>query len=208
MHVKICGIRTPEHLLVAAAAGADMVGLVFAPSKRQVDIDTGSTLVRVLRDAGYATKVVGLFVNASISTIAQVTHACQLDCIQLHGNEPLSMVDQLPDVPVWRAVRLQGAADESEWLATHHPRVTLLVDAHVSGTYGGTGAQADWIAAAELAQRRPVVLAGGLTPRNVVSAIRQVRPWAVDVSSGVERDGIKDNGLMASFIDLAKQAQG
>lgn len=206
MHVKICGIRAPEHLLVAAAAGADMIGLVFAPSKRQVDLETGKMLVQVLRDAGYATKVVGLFVNASVATIRQVTQECQLDCIQLHGNEPLSILAELPELPVWRAVRLQGADDESEWLTTTHPRVTLLVDAHVSGSYGGTGAQADWAKATELATQRPVVLAGGLNPGNVVAAIRQVRPWAVDVSSGVERDGIKDNGLMTAFIDLAKQA--
>jgi phosphoribosylanthranilate isomerase len=206
MHVKICGIRAPEHLLVAAAAGADMIGLVFAPSKRQVDLDTGKMLAQMLRDAGYATKVVGLFVNASTATIRQVAHECQLDCIQLHGNEPLNILAELPELPVWRVVRLQGADDEAEWLTTTHPRVTLLVDAHVSGSYGGTGARADWSKAAELAAKRSIVLAGGLNPSNVVEAIRQVRPWAVDVSSGVERDGIKDNGLMAAFIDLAKQA--
>jgi phosphoribosylanthranilate isomerase len=206
MHVKICGIRAPEHMLVAAAAGADMIGLVFAPSKRQVDLDTGKMLVQVLRDAGYSTQVVGLFVNASAATIRQVAQECKLDCIQLHGNEPLSMLDALPELPIVRAVRLQGADDEAEWLTTTHPRVTLLVDAHVSGSYGGTGAQADWTNAAELAAQRPVMLAGGLNPSNVVAAIQQVRPWAVDVSSGVERDGIKDNGLMAAFIDLAKQA--
>jgi len=206
MHVKICGIRAPEHLLVAAAAGADMIGLVFAPSKRQVDLETGKLLVQMLRDAGYTTKVVGLFVNASPATIRQVAQECKLDCIQLHGNEPLSFLDELPALPIWRAVRLQGSDDEAAWLETTHPRVTLLVDAHVSGSYGGTGAQADWSKAAELSARRPVVLAGGLNPSNVVAAIQQVNPWAVDVSSGVERDGIKDNGLMAAFIDLAKQA--
>jgi phosphoribosylanthranilate isomerase len=206
MHVKICGIRAPEHLLVAAAAGADMIGLVFAPSKRQVDLETGKLLVQILRDAGYTTKVVGLFVNASPATIRRVSQECQLDCIQLHGNEPLSFLDELPALPIWRAVRLQGSDDEAAWLETTHTRVTLLVDAHVSGSYGGTGAQADWSKAAELAARRPIVLAGGLNPSNVVAAIQQVNPWAVDVSSGVERDGIKDNGLMAAFIDLAKQA--
>ncbi|MEY2844771.1 MAG: hypothetical protein RL076_317 [Chloroflexota bacterium] len=202
--VKICGISSPEHMLVAAAAGADYVGLVFAPSKRQVTVEQAQYLVKTLRDAGYTTSVVGLFVNASADAIRAVVQACALDVVQLHGNEPYALVAALPSVPVWRAVRLAGSEDEAEWLAHTDARVTLLVDAAVPGAYGGTGARADWQAAATLAQHRRVMLAGGLHPGNVATAIAQVRPWGVDVSSGVERAGFKDNGLIAAFIDTAK----
>lgn len=202
--VKICGITSPEHMLIAAAAGADYLGLVFAPSRRQVTLEQAQSLVHTLRSAGYSTPVVGLFVNASPVAMRTVVQTCALDVVQLHGNEPLHVLDEIPALPVWRAVRLAAAPDEAAWLASHDPRITLLVDAAVPGAYGGTGATADWQAAATLAQQRRIVLAGGLTPRNVHAAITQVRPWAVDVSSGVERDGFKDNGLIAAFVDIAK----
>lgn len=205
--VKICGLSSPEHLLVAAAAGADYIGLVFAPSRRQVSISTAQRLVATLRDAGYATQVVGLFVNESATTIAATVAACGLDVIQLHGTEAYDSIADLPPLPVWRALRLNGAADESPWLATADVRITPLIDAPMTATqFGGTGGFADWGAAAALASQRRVVLAGGLTPDNVRTAIRQVAPWGVDVSSGVERAGYKDNGLIAAFIDLAKSA--
>lgn len=202
--VKICGISSPEHMLVAAASGADYLGLVFAPSRRQVTRDRAQLLVHTLRQAGYTTPVVGLFVNASAAAIRTVVTECALDVVQLHGNEPRALLAELPDVPVWRAVRLAGSADEAEWLATNDDRVTLLVDAAVPGAFGGTGTQADWDAAAQLARQRRIMLAGGLTPRTVRAAITHVQPWGVDVSSGVERDGFKDNGLIAAFVDMAK----
>jgi len=202
--VKICGISSPEHMLVAAATGADYLGLVFAPSKRQVTVAQAQYLIKTLRDAGYTIPVVGLFVNASAAAIQAVVRTCALDVIQLHGNEPYALMAELPTVPVWRAVRLAGGADEDEWLAHADARVTLLVDAAVHGAFGGTGASADWQAAAILAQQRRVMLAGGLHPGNVTTAIAQVRPWGVDVSSGVERAGFKDNGLIAAFIHTAK----
>lgn len=202
--VKICGITAPEHMLIAAASGADYLGLVFAPSRRQVTCEHAQVLIQSLRAAGYTTPVVGLFVNASTAAIRTVVQACALDVVQLHGNEPLAILDEVPTLPIWRAVRLAGSPDEAEWLASHDSRITLLVDAAVPGVYGGTGTTADWQAAATLAQQRRVVLAGGLNPRNVQSAITHVRPWGVDVSSGVERDGFKDNGLIAAFVDIAK----
>lgn len=206
MQVKICGIRAPEHLLTAAANGADMVGLVFAPSRRQVDIAQAQLLVRTLRDAGYATKVVGLFVNAPSAEIATTVAACQLDIVQLHGAEPVSLLAELPALPILRAIRFDGSAIEQAGLTLNHPQVTLLVDAPVTaGLQGGTGHQADWHQAAQLARTQRIMLAGGLTPANVSSAIAAVQPWGVDVSSGVERDGIKDNGKIAAFIHLATQ---
>jgi phosphoribosylanthranilate isomerase len=204
--VKICGISSPEHMIVAAAAGADYLGLVFAPSRRQVTVDQAQQLVKTLRDAGYATPVVGLFVNASATAISTVVHTCGLDVVQLHGNEPYALCADLPNLPIWRAVRLAGADDETEWLASTDDRITVLVDAPVDGAFGGTGRLADWQAAATLARQRRVVLAGGLHPQNVQAAIAQVHPWGVDVSSGVERDGFKDNGLIAAFVALAKDA--
>jgi phosphoribosylanthranilate isomerase len=206
MQVKICGIRAPEHLLNAAANGADMVGLVFAPSRRQVDVAQAQMLVRMLRDAGYATKVAGLFVDAPSATIATTMAACQLDVVQLHGAEPVTIIAELPTVPILRAIRFDGSETEQAWLTLNHPQVTLLVDAPATADLkGGTGHQADWHQAAQLARTQRIILAGGLTPANVASAIAAVQPWGVDVSSGVERDGIKDNGKIAAFIHLAKQ---
>jgi phosphoribosylanthranilate isomerase len=203
--VKICGLSSPEHLLVAAAAGADYVGLVFAPSRRQVSLSTAQRLVATLRDAGYATQVVGLFVNESAATIAATVATCGLDVVQLHGTEGYDIVAELPVMPIWRALRLNGSADEAAWLTSSDARITTLVDAPITATqFGGTGESADWAAATALARQRHIVLAGGLTPGNVRAAIHQVSPWGVDVSSGVERAGYKDNGLIAAFIDLAK----
>ncbi len=205
--IKICGLSSPEHLLVAAAAGADYIGLVFAPSRRQVSISTAQHLVATLRDAGYATQVVGLFVNESATTIASTVATCGLDVVQLHGTETYDIVAQLPTIPIWKALRLNGSTDETAWLTTSDSQVTPLVDAPITATqFGGTGATADWNAATMLARKRRIVLAGGLTPSNVPTAIQRVAPWGVDVSSGVERAGYKDNGLIAAFIDLAKAA--
>ena len=112
------------------------------------------------------------------------------------------MLDQLPGRRILKAVRLTGAPEESAWLADgpHHDRVLLLVDAHVAGAYGGTGVTANWAAAAERAVRGPIVLAGGLTPDTVGEAIRRVRPWGVDVSSGVETEHVKDSVKIQAFV--------
>lgn len=209
MHVKICGIRSLEHLLIAATVGADMVGLVFAPSRRQVDVAQAQQLVQGLRNAGYQTQVVGLFVDAPVAEIVHAVDTCGLDVVQLHGHEPITLLDELRQLPIIKAVRLQGDASEQAWLDTLDSHVTLLVDAPPhDNQYGGTGMRADWSQAATLAQTRRVMLAGGLTPTNVAEAIRTVQPWGVDVSSGVERDGLKDNGRIAAFVHLAKAEQG
>ena len=205
MRVKICGITSPEHALVAAASGADYIGFVFAPSKRRVTTEQATRLVATVRDAGYLTPMVGLFVNESSAHIAATVETVGLDIVQLHGDEPFVQLDELPVMPIWRAVRLRGDTHEAPWLERASTHVTLLVDAYVPDAFGGTGVRADWEAAATLAAKRPIVLAGGLNPRNVREAIRSVKPWCVDVSSGVERAGYKDNGLIASFIDIAKQ---
>lgn len=200
IHVKICGLRTAEHALVAAEAGAAMLGFNFAPSRRQITPADAAAIIRDVRAAQHTIRCVGLFVNAPPAHMLSIVEECDLDVVQLSGDEPISILDGLPrDLPILKAVRLQGAPEEQDWLAVSHPHVKLLVDAHVPGSYGGTGTVADWVGAAALARQRPIMLAGGLQPDNVAEAVRQVRPWAVDVSSGVETGGVKDSHKIRAF---------
>lgn len=209
--VKICGLRTSEHALVAAEAGATMLGFMFAPSKRQITPAEAAEIIATVRAvAAPAPQFVGLFVNATAQEIAKIVAECQLDSIQLCGDEPVAILAELPAVPVLRSVRLNGAANEQAWLALPAAQVTPLIDAHVAGSYGGTGAIADWGRAATLARQHQVLLAGGLTPENVGVAIAQVQPWGVDVSSGVEVAGQKDSQRIRQFVAqaLATSQQG
>lgn len=220
MIVKICGLRRADHASAAAAAGADWIGLVFAASKRRVSVAEASAIATALRERPAPPPLLaGLFVNESPATIAAIAHAVGLDLIQLSGDEPVEYADALP-LPVLKAVRLTGAPAEQAWIARAQreqperraisartpPRVLLLVDAHVPGAYGGTGAPADWSRAAALAARTPLMLAGGLHPANVARAIATVRPVGVDVSSGVETEGVKDPAKIEAFIAAVRSA--
>jgi phosphoribosylanthranilate isomerase len=207
--VKICGIRSARDAIMAAEAGADMIGLVFAPSRRQLDRVTARQIVAGLRasSSGQDVTVVGVFVNESAATIQDMAAEVGLDWVQLSGHESRAAVAAL-DLPVVKALRFDGDATEAEWLgATATCAATpLLIDAHVAGSYGGAGVVADWGAAARLAAARPVLLAGGLNPDNVAAAIAAVRPWGVDVSSGVETSGTKDHAKIMAFVGAAKAA--
>ncbi len=207
--VKICGIRSVRDAITAAEAGADMIGLVFAPSRRQLDRVTARQIVAGLRasSSGQDVTVVGVFVNESTATIQDLAAEVGLDWVQLSGHESRAAVATL-DLPVVKALRFDGDATEAEWLgATATCAATpLLIDAHVTGSYGGAGVVADWGAAARLAATRPVLLAGGLNPDNVAAAIAAVRPWGVDVSSGVETGGTKDHAKIVAFLKAAKTA--
>jgi phosphoribosylanthranilate isomerase len=201
--VKICGLRTIDHALAAADAGADMLGLVFAASRRQVSPEQAAIIADAVRTTPHARRVsiVGLFVNEAPARMLAIARQCSLDTIQLSGDEPSEVAEQLPGIALFKAIRLDSAPSEADWLkADQAPNVRLLVDAHVPGSYGGAGVLADWGRAAELASRRPIVLAGGLTPENVDAAIRQVQPWGVDVSSGVETNGLKDATKIWAFV--------
>ncbi|MEN9933827.1 MAG: hypothetical protein RLZZ387_406 [Chloroflexota bacterium] len=205
--VKICGLRTAEHALAALAAGADMLGFIFAPARRQVTPEAVAAIAREVRAApgGQDITLTGVFVNEAPERIAAHAERCGLDAVQLSGDEPLTTAEALAGRLVIKTLRLAGSASEAAWLAAA-PRddVRLHVDAHVPGTYGGAGVIGDWERAAELARERPIILAGGLTPANVAEAIGRVRPWAVDVSSGVETDGIKDSARIRAFVDAAR----
>jgi phosphoribosylanthranilate isomerase len=201
--VKICGLRTIEHALAAADAGADMLGLNFAQSRRQVSLEQAALIAEAVRATPHAGRVslVGLFVNEAPERMLEIARQCGLDTIQLSGDEAIEIAKQLPGIPMLKAIRLDGTPGEAGWLhANHAPNVRLLIDAHVPGSYGGAGVLADWSRAAELSRRRSIILAGGLTPANVDAAIRQVRPWGVDVSSGVETNGVKDAAKIKAFV--------
>ncbi len=207
--VKICGIRTPAAALAAADAGADLLGLVFAPSKRQIRIEVAREIVTALRSAprGQDVTVVGVFVDEMPERIAEIAACIGLDWVQLSGHEPPQTAAAL-DLPSIKALRFDGDPSEQAWLERDETceAAPILVDAHVPGSFGGAGVVADWQAAERLAAARPVLLAGGLTPENVATAIAAVRPWGVDVSSGVESDGVKDLAKIRAFVEAAKAA--
>jgi phosphoribosylanthranilate isomerase len=209
VQVKICGLREPEHALIALEEGADMIGLVFATSPRRVSVDEGKAVADAVRSADPARKlqIVGLFVNETAEHMNAVAEEVGLDRIQLSGDEPAQLINKLRRPAIgsirahatdWSAAvrRLQDWVIVTPW--------AVIMDTHVPGIYGGTGTIGDWDIAEQFARRFRLILAGGLTPENVESAIQKVKPYAVDVSSGVESDGLKDPDKIRSFIRIAK----
>ena len=202
VRVKICGITNSDDARHAADCGADALGFVFyAGSPRCVTPEQVREIVAGLPP--FVTRV-GLFVNENPGRIRAIVGACGLDVVQLHGDEPPEAC-VLPPCRVIKGVRPRREADLAAMAA--YPVAALLVDAAVPGEFGGTGQRADWELAAQLAARQRVILAGGLTPANVAAAVRQVRPYGVDVASGVESAaGRKDPDRVAQFIRMAKEA--
>lgn len=198
--IKICGITRPDDARAAAAAGASAIGMVFWPgSPRAVDAAAARAIVAAL-PAGVP--AIGVFVNQTADDINAAIDAAGLFGVQLHGDEPVALIGRIRR-PVIRAVTLEAL----EAIDVLPPQVTVLLDAVDPERRGGTGRTIDWTAACEVARRRPIVLAGGLTPANVEEAIARVRPYAVDVSSGVESaPGIKDHARMAAFIEAVRRA--
>jgi len=200
--VKICGVTRVEDALIAAAAGADYVGLNFwSGSRRRVDVARAKEIAAALGDA--VTKV-GVFVDAPAEEVEAVAAEVGLDLVQLHGNESVAYCRGFAARAI-RAVRVGTAAD-LEVLA-NHPASLFLLDTPSAG-FGGSGRTFDWtLAAAAHAHGRRFFLAGGLTADNVAAAVAAVRPYGVDVAGGVERaPGIKDHDLVRRFIAAAKDS--
>jgi phosphoribosylanthranilate isomerase len=195
--VKICGIREPAHARVAAEAGADAIGLVFHPaSPRIVDLETAT---RIATGIPPFVATVGLFVDADPAAVRTVLTRVPLDLLQFHGDETPEYCGQFGK-PYLRAVRMAAGVDLLEYARRFSAARALLLDAHVPGQPGGTGQTFDW-AAIPRDLPIPIVLSGGLDAANVGRAVREVRPWAVDVSSGVEVSrGAKDPRKIVEFI--------
>lgn len=204
MKVKICGIRSVEAALAASRAGADFLGLNFAPvSRRRVEPGVARRAIEACRQVAGTPQMAGVFVNQPVHEIAEIARELRLDYVQLSGDED---ADFCADVAVRtqrrviKAVRLAepGASERLDVLGNR--AAILLADATVPGTYGGSGQPWQWQDAQALAARYDVLLAGGLTPTNVAAAIAAAKPWGVDVASGVETDGQTDPEKVRAFI--------
>lgn len=195
--IKICGLTRPDDARRAADLGAHALGLNFyARSKRLVSIDQARAIAAVVPPFVW---LVGVFVNASTRVIERAVRAVGLHAVQLHGDETPEQVSELRarGLTTLKALHLGNAPLARGAFASAS---ALVLDAAQPG-YGGGGVRFDWKLARAVTKRRPVLLAGGLTPENVVEAIRMVRPFGVDVASGVERSpGLKDSRRMAAFI--------
>lgn len=195
--IKICGVTRPEDARVAAESGADAIGLVFyAPSPRNLALEQARAIVAALPPFVTA---VGLFVDPTRDQVEAVLRRCSLGLLQFHGDEAPGFCGGF-GLPYVKAARVRADSDLVQYLSPYHAAQGWLLDAYHDRLYGGTGESFDWrLIPQDLA--RPVILSGGLTPDNVGAAVRQVRPWAVDVSSGVEASkGIKDAAKIAAFI--------
>jgi phosphoribosylanthranilate isomerase len=208
--IKICGITEPSQAVAAAEAGADYIGIVMAPSKRQVDMERAKEIVAALK--GSRAIPVGVFVNTSADEINRIAKYCNFDRIQLSGDEPWEFVKKL-NRPAIKAVKVStehtGEKLLSE-LSGGYKKADYyflpLLDCAVNGSYGGSGKSFDWTVARKATAKYRFVLAGGLTPENVAEAIASAQPWAVDVSSGVETNGKKSVAKIKAFIAAVRKA--
>ena len=214
--VKMCGISNVETIPAIVDAKPDYMGLVFAPSKRQVTVDQAKILVEELH-RGYAKKygsdtehdkndtikTVGVFVNETVDNLVTIANEANLDAVQLHGDEDETFIQSLKErtnVEVWKAVQIRSAADVEKWIDSSADM--LLFDAYHKDERGGTGEVFDWSSLDTF--ERPFMLAGGIDSTNVARAIRTVRPYGIDISSGIETNGVKDDEKITAFTKIVK----
>ena len=223
--VKMCGISNVETIPAIIDAKPDYMGLVFAPSKRQVTVEQAKTLVEELYKqnvvgnnseveqtepvtsldtaSSETIKTVGVFVNETVENLLKIAEEVKLDVIQLHGDEDESFIQILKEqsnVEVWKAVQVRSAADAEKWIDSSADM--LLFDAYHKDERGGTGEVFDWSSLDEF--ERPFMLAGGIDSTNVARATRTVRPYGLDISSGIETNGVKDNEKMKAFTNIVR----
>ena len=220
--VKMCGISKVETIPAVVDAKPDYMGLVFTPSKRQVTVDQAKTLVEELhkqyanrynRDAEQYSnqtlihqefiKTVGIFVNETLDNLVTIATEVNLDAVQLHGDEDEAFIQSLKErtnVEVWKAVQVRSAADAEAWIDSSADM--LLFDAYHKDERGGTGEVFDWSSLDEF--ERPFMLAGGIDSTNVARAIRTVRPYGIDISSGIETEGVKDDEKIKAFTNIVR----
>ena len=203
VRVKICGITRVEDAQAAAEAGADAIGLVFYDaSPRAVTVEQAA---RIIKSLPPFVTTVGLFVNHPRAALLEILERVPLDLLQFHGDESVDECEHYGR-PYMKALRVKVGDDVPSLMAPYTRARGILLDTYVEGIPGGTGAAFDW-SLVPVTSPKPIVLAGGLTAQNVARAVRQVRPYAVDVSGGVELSkGIKEPAKMREFIAAARGA--
>ncbi len=209
--IKICGIREEVHALAAVEAGADFIGFVFAPTRRQVSPAKAREIVDTVKKRSSAIKPVGVFVDTPASEVNRIADFCGLDWAQLSGNESWEYCRQITR-PIIKAIRIgqqlreEINAELTTGFKTLSPQKFItLFDSQVEGKYGGTGTTFNWKLAQQVTKEFPVIIAGGLNSENVAQAIEIATPWGVDTSSGVETDGTKDIAKIKTFIEAVRR---
>ena len=207
--VKMCGISKVETIPAIVDAKPDYMGLVFAPSKRQVTVEQAKILIEELHKQCInhydikVVKTVGVFVNETLDNLVRIADTANLDAVQLHGDEDEAFIHSLKErtnVEVWKAIQIRTAADTEKWIDSSAEM--LLFDAYHKDERGGTGEVFDWSSLD--AFERPFMLAGGIDSTNVARAIRTVRPYGIDISSGIETNGMKDDKKITAFTKIVK----
>jgi len=205
IRVKICGITSRDDAVAAVGAGADALGFIFVKrTPRWIEPEAAGAIIR---EVGPFVTTVGVFVDRTVEEIEGVAAVSGISLAQLHGSETPEACDRLR-LPFVKAIRIQGE-DDLAAIGRYKGARAFLLDTYAPGVLGGTGRTFPWAIAARAAREARVVLSGGLTPDNIAKAIGQVRPYGVDVSSGVETSpGRKDHQKVKEFIDRAKRAGG
>jgi phosphoribosylanthranilate isomerase len=241
--VKICGFTEPHHVSMAAEAGADFIGFIFAPSRRQVSVEKVQQMVKITNGLKSKPATVGVFVNATIDEVNHIADHCHLDWVQLSGDETWDYCMHI-EKPIIKTVHITTSRESSEYLppfknpappspskergargerlgtnqtllnqiiAGYHMlnshEFICLIDSKVKDRYGGTGQKYDWRLVSDITDKFPVFIAGGLTPNNVGTLIEKIHPWGVDVSTGVESNGQKDETKIRTFIEAVRKSE-
>ena len=204
--VKICGISEVASAIAASQAGTDYLGMVFASSRRQVSPAEALKIVALVRQLDSPPQIVGVFVNQPAAEVNQIADYCQLDWVQLSGNESWDYCQQIerPLIKVFHIATFARHAEISTevwkgYRVIHPKQLICLLDSTVNGVYGGTGTPINWQVAKAVSEKFSVMIAGGLTPDNVGELLQVTKPWGVDVSSGVETNGKKDIKKIKTF---------